>query len=335
VPKVLLGFLVLGMSSAVSAQTPVTLAISGTEAKGSFEFPGGISGDLSFSFEQAVGLNEDALDVSVRLVDPLDPQILARLPGPEVTIPPEFPVLIRIAPSATSALTISGVVSVSIHTHNLVLAANSPLALYAGPADGPLRDVTRSVGIGSYRAGGSGGGFGSFLDPGSADCPSGCAIEASDYMIVADARPIDQVITEKAATLESAVNGDVARTNDELSALPVDSPRRRRTLRRLDAFTELQRRVVLARAQYAGGALDAAVVEVAGLLDYLKGRSGDPIDDVWRAHDSRPNVAGQRRAAADTLRFSLVKSVPVSAPAPEPESTPAPAPTPTPAPPPP
>jgi hypothetical protein len=60
-------------------------------------------------------------------------------------------------------------------------------------------------------------------------------------------------------------------------------------------------------------------------MDYLKTKSGDAISDVWRAHDSRTNIAGQRRAAADTLRFSLVKSLPDS-PAPTPTPTPLPAP---------
>ena len=61
--------------------------------------PGGIEGELSISFEDVVGLNEDALDASARLVDPLDSGILSRLPGQNVSIPAAFPVVIRIEPS--------------------------------------------------------------------------------------------------------------------------------------------------------------------------------------------------------------------------------------------
>jgi hypothetical protein len=313
------------MASVASAQTPILLTISGNEAKGAFELPGGIAGDLSVSFEDALGLNEDALEASVRLVDPMEPGLRSRLPGSEVTVPQAFPVLIRIEPTPSSGLTIAGIVSISLHTHNLVLAANSPLALYSGPADGSLRDMTRSVGIGSYRAGGSGGGFGNF---GGGIGPSGVdtdVSDASEYIIVADARPIDQVIAEKLQVLESALNGDLTRTNEEVAALPVDGVRYRRALRRLDAFNELHRRFTQVRTLYASGAVTSAIAEVTGLMDYLKTKSGDAISDVWRAHDSRTNIAGQRRAAADTLRFSLVKSLPDS-PAPTPTPTPLPAP---------
>ena len=192
------GVLVLALSSDASAQTPIPLTISGREAKGSFQLPGGIAGDLSISFEEVVGLNEAALDASARLVAPSDGEILSRLPGPQVTVPAAFPVLIRIEPTPSSALTFAGVVSISIHTHNLVLEANSPLALYSGPVDGPLRDITRSVGVGSYRAGGSGGGF-------------------SEFMIVADTRPIDSIIAEKLDILEAQLNEDLVLMNDELA----------------------------------------------------------------------------------------------------------------------
>ena len=223
--KLPVGVLVSAMASVASAQTPILLTISGNEAKGTFELPGGIAGDLSLTFETAVGLNEDALEASVRLVDPLDAGLRSRLPA-SGGCPQAFPVLIRIAPTPSSGLTIAGIVSISLHTHNLVLAANSPLALYSGPADGPLRDMTRSVGIGSYRAGGSGGGFG-YSGGGIEFCLETCVSDASEYMIVADARPIDQVIAEKFQVLESALNGDLTRTNEEVAGLTVDSTRHR------------------------------------------------------------------------------------------------------------
>ena len=245
------------------------------------------------------------LDVSVRLVDPLDPAILSRLPGPQVSVPEAFPVLVRVEPTPLSALTFAGVVSVSFHTHNLALLANSPLALYSGPADGPLRDITRSVGIGSYRAGGSGGGFG------IATCSFGCeGSGASEFMIVADTRPIETIVLEKFEILATHLNDDLARTNEEMATAFGEGTDTMRRLVRVKTVGELQRRFDQARTQYGRGATVSAVAEVTGLLDYLKTRSGGAIPDVWRAHDTRVNDAGLRRAALDTLRFSLLKAPP-------------------------
>ena len=100
-------------------------------------------------------------------------------------------------------------------------------------------------------------------------------------------------------------------------------------LGRLDTVNELHRRLGRARSLYASGATVSAVAEVTGLLDYMKSKSGDAIPDVWRAHDSRVNVAGLRRAAAETLRFSLRKAA-LPGPAPAPSPTPPPPPPPEP-----
>ena len=307
----------LVLAPSAFAQTQVPLTISGNEARGHFELPGGVAGDLSISFEEVVGLNADALAVSARLVNPTDSAILSRLPGPGVNVPEAFPVMIRIEPTEWSALTFAGVVSVSIHTHNLVLAANSPLALYSGPAGGPLHDITRFVGIGSYRAGGSGGGF-------------------SEFMIVADTRPLDVVIAEKFEVLESSLSQDLALRSEELASRGADSLAGALALRRFDSVAEVQRRFQQARNLYVAGATVSSIAEVVSLMDYVKSVSGDAIPDVYRANDDaidRVNIAGRRRAAADTLRFSLVKAaLPGSPPAPEPTPTPAPEPTPTPTP---
>src|SRR6266550_3122555 len=260
--KLPVGVLALLLASDAYAQTPVPLTISGNEVKGSFYLPGGIAGELTISFESAVGLNEDAFDVSARLVDPFDSAILSRLPGPGVSVPEAFPVMIRIEPTPSSALAFAGVVSTSLHTHNLVLAANSPLVLYSGPVDGPLHDITRFVGVGSYRAGGSGGGF-------------------SEFMIVADGRPIDTIIAEKLDVLDASLNDDLVRMSEELAVVH-DGPRAMRALSRVETVAEMQRRAGQARTLYGTGATVAAIAEVTGLMDYIKARSGQVIPDVWR-----------------------------------------------------
>ncbi len=305
--KLPVGVLLLALATRALAQTPIPLTISGKEARGSFNLPGGIEGELSISFEEVMGLNEDALDASARLVDPRDSGILSRLPGEDVSIPEAFPVVIRIEPASSSALTFAGVVSISIHTHNLVLVADSPLALYSGPADGPLRDITRFVGVGSYRAGGSKGAF-------------------SEFMIVADTRPLDTVIAEKFEILEAGLNDDLVLMNDELEVVPSGNLRKGlRAHDRVDTVTEARRRLSLARALYGTGSTVSATAEVTSLLDYVKLKSGGAISDVWRASDARSNIAGLRRAEADTLRFSLVKAaLPGSQPSPPPDPPPPP-----------
>jgi hypothetical protein len=140
------------------AQTHVPLTISGNEARGHFELPGSVAGDLSITFEEVVGLTEDALEVSARLVNPTDGAILSRLPGPGVSVPEAFPVMIRIEPTASSALTFAGR-RLRFASHPQPRAGRQ---LPPGPLFGsrrrsaarhhPLRGRRR------YRAGGSGAG---------------------------------------------------------------------------------------------------------------------------------------------------------------------------------
>ena len=72
---------VLGSASAALAQANIPLTISGDQATGTIQLPGGVGADLSITFEDVVGLNPTALGVSAALVDPLDPVLLARLGG--------------------------------------------------------------------------------------------------------------------------------------------------------------------------------------------------------------------------------------------------------------
>ncbi len=255
---------------AASGQTPIPVTVTGNEASGRIELPDGGGADLTISFEQVVGLNPAALDVTASIVNPHDLVFLDRLPaGGNVSVPAAFPVTLRIQPSEASALSFAGVVVVTLHTENLSFKTNSPLALYAGPADGPLQDVTRAVGMGSYRAGGSKGGF-------------------SDFMIVADLRAIDVIVTEKFNRAQGLLN-------DFGGFMPAA------------VLADLQARLDNARTLYTTGATLAAKAEIGAFADAVKTQSGGAIPDVWRAHDDRINVAGLLRAAADTLKFSLDK----------------------------
>jgi hypothetical protein len=262
----------------VHAQTPVALTIAGNEARGEISLPGNVTADLVIAFEQVVGLNPAALDVSVQLVSPLDPGLAARLPqGPGLfggTVPKAnllaaFPVLLRIDPSAGSALSFSGVVSVQLHTHVLHLDLAAPFVLFSAHGGGPFRDITKMVAVGSYRVGGSSGGF-------------------SEFLVVLDLRPGAAVVTAK----YDALQADLAAHASNMDP---------------DVASDLSARLSASRAHWSAGAAVPAIAELDGFSQAVQAASGAAIPDVWRAHDPRVNVAGTLRAGADTLRFSLLR----------------------------
>jgi hypothetical protein len=266
IPGILCAVSLLTGASAARAQVPVPLTVSGNKATGSFMLEGGIGADLTIAFEQVVGLNPAALAATVRMVDPLDLALRARLPEGG-TVPAAFPVLLSIEPTPSRALSFSGMVTVYLHTHNLNLDSTAPFTFFSASGGGAFRDVTRFVGIGSYRAAGAAGGF-------------------SEFLIVADRRPIDTVIAGKFDLLQASLNdlgGNVP------AAL----------------LSELLTLVSQARLLWELGATLPAIVGVTTLLDTLKAQEGLVIPDVWRAPCDPVNVAGTWRSAAETLRFSL------------------------------
>jgi hypothetical protein len=246
----------------------VTLSISGNEALGTFDI-GGIGADLKIVFENVVGLTSSALDVTATLVNPVDPGLLSRLPaGGLVGIPVGYPVVVRISPSASSALSFEGAYTVSFHTHNLHLDPDVPFSLFKSSDGGPFKDITKSEGRGSYRDDGSGGDF-------------------SDFLIAVDLRNVDSVIAGKFDDLQALLNNNA----------DVISP---------DVLTTLQAELSLARTLYQSGAIRQAIVAMTVFSRYVKAHGGDDIPDVWRANCSPlVNVAGLLRSGAETLRFSL------------------------------
>lgn len=256
----------LAMSVPAAGQTAFPVTISGTRAEVRVELPGGVAADLTITFESVVGLHATALEVTASTIDPAT--LISRLPGGAAAgVPTAFPVLIRVEPRSSSGLSFQGIATISVHTHNLTLQRQPPLGLYSAPSGEAFREITTSTGIGSYRAGGSTGGF-------------------SEFLIAVDARPIDTGILGKLDALQAILSGHA-----EAIAAPV--------------LANLQNRFGQIQALYGAGALQPAIAEVSGFANAVKASSGSAIPDVWRAHDTRVNVAGQLRAAAETLRYSL------------------------------
>jgi tetratricopeptide (TPR) repeat protein len=156
----------------------------------------------------------------------------------------------------------------AIEKYNLDLLPSLPFALHSAPLGGSFHDIMQTEGIGSYRAGGGGGGF-------------------SEFVIVLDLRPIDTVISGKFDAVQDLLD-------DHASSIPSD------------VLSDLEALLSQAQTEYEAGETVAAIEEVAAFSDEVLAHSGD-IPNVWRAHDSVVNVAGLLRAAAGTLRFSLIR----------------------------
>lgn len=255
-------------SQTAVAQTSFPLTISDNTVRAAIELPGGYGVDLSITFEQVVGLNPSALVVSAALVSPLDLTLISRLPGGSLAaIPAAFPVLLQIEPTPLSGLTLSGVVTISLHTHNLNLDPDSALGLYAAPIGGPFRDITKTVGMGSYRVDGSTGGF-------------------SEFLIAADSRTIDTIITEKFTALNALLDEHATLIDDAIESV-------------------LRQQVGQAYTYYVAGTTRAAIGELTAFERTVNGQGGHAIPDVWSARGGVTNVAGLLRSAANTLKFSL------------------------------
>lgn len=265
-PTLLASLVTLSIAHTSAAQGGTPLTVTGNRAETNLQLPGGLEIDLAIEFEQVVGLNSAALDVSASLVSPNDLTFLGRMPSPDTILPAALPVLIRIEPSAASALSFSGTVSVSLHTHNLSLNLEAPLVLMSASSGGAFRDITSRVAVGSYRVDGSGGGF-------------------SEFIIARDPRSLDAIVTEKSDRLEAHLSAHE-------SAIPAET------------LTTLRAHLAHARTLSSSGLPVQAISEVSAFIDLVKAQGG-AIPDVWRAHDPRVNVAGLLRSAAQTLQFSL------------------------------
>lgn len=258
------------LSSTAFAQGVPELTVSGTQVEAKIELASGVGADLTITFEEVVGLYSDgsSLGVSAEEIDPTDVDLLGRFPsGQLVSIPAAFPLMLSIEPPSTGPLTFSGIVSIGLHTHDLNYTANSPLRLYAASAGGPFHDITSTMGMGSYRTGGSKGGF-------------------SEFMIVADLRPTTTVIDDKFYRLQDILDDNCTEIDPTV-------------------MNALQAHLDTAWSWYASGDLVSAVRALGDLESEVKANSGAAIPSTWRSAGDLVNVAGNLRAQAATLRFSL------------------------------
>jgi hypothetical protein len=264
---VVAAILLAGTPVAHALDVTIPLTVVGNQATGHISIAG-FTADLGIEFESVTGLDSSALVATVHVVSLFElPALLLRLPATGISLPAEFPLLLRISPSSSSTLTFHGVSKISLHTVELDFRIDLPLSLFSAPNGGTFKDITSWDGSGSYRVGGDKG-------------------EMSEYLVLVDVRGIDGVITGKFNALQATL------TNNAGSMPPA-------------VFAALQARLTTARNFYNAGQTASAVTELTGFAADVLAQSGSVIPDTWRAHDSVINVAGLLRAGAGTLNFSL------------------------------
>lgn len=248
-----------------AAQGIVNVVVDGNEVRAGISLPGGIAADLEIGFEQVSGLTAENLGLSASLVNLTDPNLLTRLGGGSLLT--AFPVLLRIEPPADGGLAFHGVASISLHTHNLDFVPGTLFRIFAAPLGGKFEDITAYVGPGSYRCRGSKGSF-------------------SEFLIVADLRPVRMVVSEKL----DRVDRILAENSGAIDAAV------------LHDLTVLASEI---RSAWAAGQSQQAIAKTDAFLALVQSNSGTAIPDVWRSSHDTVNAAGLLRAAGETLRFSL------------------------------
>jgi hypothetical protein len=260
------GLILLLLPLPAFAQGIAGVVVEGNELRAGISLPGGIGADLTIGFEQVVGLTPENVGLSATLANLTDPDLLARLLG-QGSIPAAFPVLLRIEPPAEGGLSFSGITSISIHTHNLLFVPNTPLRIFAAPLGGPFEDITENMGMGSYRA-------------------RGCKGSFSEFLILADLRPLRTSLAEKLDRLDHVLDENADRIDPAVLA----------------QLTSLAAEI---RAANAAGKTRLAIEKTESFLNLVKANSGTAIPNVWRSSRDIVNVAGLLRSAGLTLRFSL------------------------------
>ena len=252
----------------LAAEGIVNLVVQGNEVSAGISLPLNITADLKITFEQVEGLTPESIGLSATLVSLTDPGLLARLQEAQALIPPALPMLLRIAPPANGGLSFQGVTTIELHTHLLPFTVNTPLRLFAAEEGGPFRDITASVGMGSYRCTGRKGSF-------------------SEFLILVDLRGVNRVITRKLDNLDQLL------ADNEASIDPA-------------VFSDLAELAAEIRSRYSAGQTQTAITKTEQFVALVQTHSGTAIPNVWRSTRDLTNVAGLLRAAGDTLRFSLI-----------------------------
>ena len=228
--------------------------------------PDGTDVELQLTFAESFDVDLSRLRIKAERVDVDDPALLARLPR-GVRVPREFPMLIHLHPDPSIAQAFSGNWSLDLHTEALEFHAETPLRLFKAPDGGAFRDITETIGLGSYRVRGTGADF-------------------SEFLVVEDLRSPQTIVRQKLKSLYNIVGAHGSEIEDSL-------------------LMEVESRLQEIAAAVDTGAYQQAVDTTDALLEMIRKNRGDAIPTIWRSNGDRVNVAGLLKTSAQTLRFSL------------------------------
>lgn len=260
-------FLGVFLSNAPAFADPITIQVVEKEVIANVSVAGLYRIDLKITFEDVIGLNENALNITATQINPTDLALLSRLKdASKISIPTQLPVMINVSPSPQSTLTFTGVVDIDLTTSNLSFQPS--LRFMKAREGGTFEDVTIFSGVGSYRVRGTSGDF-------------------SDLLIAADLRSNTTVINDKFNLLQSTLNANASRIEPAM-------------------LQNLQSKLDAARANFNQGLNGQAAEVLDSMIIDIKTDAGDSIPNSYRANDpSTINVAGSLRAQAAQLIFSL------------------------------
>ncbi len=227
-----------------------------------------VSFDLKIKFDNAIGLNADNFIVDVQLLGSNDTSLLSRLPDSLLTaLPTTFPVQISVQPAPNKGFAFSGAYEIEIYTKSLHYTEGSPLRLFHSHADGTFEDMTTMTGSGSMRVRGNGGQF-------------------SDFVILADLRSKNTVITDKLNRMQNFVSA-------QQSSLDYA------------AITALNTALNTIDSALVANQKGQALAATQQLINLLENDNGTLFPNVWRSSGDLVNVQGRMIGMATTLRYSL------------------------------
>lgn len=260
--------ILISLGSSVGLADPVEVTVQGNKVEAVINLTGNVSADLTLTFENSVGLTPDNIGITAELINITDLSILNRLPSLlDINLLAAFPMLITIEPPSNKGFAFSGLATVDIHTHNLEYLPGTPLRFFKAPLNGQFEDITATMGSGSYRARGTTGKF-------------------SQFLIVADLRPVLTVVNTKYNRLSNSLTGFSTQINPVL-------------------YTQLSSKLTEVQQLISQQNYILASNKVDEFSRIIQQADADDIPTVWRSSRDIDNVAGELIAYANTLRFSL------------------------------
>jgi len=261
----------IGLVIAESANAGVVVSVEGNIARADIALGGTpenpqYTANVSFTFDSAIGLSAENLNITAQIIDPSDPALQARLPdGNLVSVPSNFPVLISVNPLLAGGFEFLGAAYVDIYTTNLSYTGNSPYRLYKASTGAMFTDLTEDVIPGSIRCRSRTGGF-------------------SDFLIVVDLRSPREAAEDKFAFL-----------NARLLDAAIEPAAR----------GAMQRDLEESYVEFLEGDYEDAREELDDLELRVTAVAGTALPNRWRAGGDLDNIAGSLESSAASLDFNL------------------------------